>query len=139
MNNHKRSLVTGSAFRWLMTAGATAALLIPLSASADHQDNGLVEIVASAAVAYVVVDAVGGFDDDKDRRKRSRYHDGHRHHHDGYRHREHDRRYWARHDQRRHDDYHGHRKHWKHHGHGHGKGHRGCDHRDHRYRFRAYH
>lgn len=67
------NLLFRSPARWLAAAGAAATLMVPLTASANHQNNDLLEVVATAAVAYVVVDAVGGFDNDKHRRhKRDR-------------------------------------------------------------------
>ena len=73
MTRKQSNLLFRSPIRWLATAGAAATLMVPLAANADHRNGDLVEIVASAAVAYVVVDAVGGFDNDKHRRhKRDR-------------------------------------------------------------------
>lgn len=144
MNINKWTLIPESIPRWLIATGLAVGLMVPLSASADHEGNGAVEILVSAAIAYAVVDAVGGFDDDgkRDRRhRRDRYRDG-RHDRD-YRSWDDGRRYHARNDQRRHDR-HGHRN--KHRGYHakHRNAHRyasGQDHRrrdDRRYRYWAH-
>lgn len=142
---------TASLARWLAAVGAAVAVLMPLTASADHRNDGLVEVLAGAAVAYVVIDAAGGFDGDRDgrRHKRGGHRDGHhagahyRHdrydrHPERYRHWQHDRRRWAGHEHWRHD------RHRNRHGHGHRADHRhgsGHSHRHHqdRGRHRAYH
>jgi len=82
------SFIRRPLFRWLAVAGATASLLVPFSASANQNDD-VVQVLASAAVAYVVVDAVGGFDD-KDRKHRKHQklyrHQKVHYRHDRYRH-----------------------------------------------------
>lgn len=129
----------------------TASLAVPLSARADYGSNGAVEILASAAVAYVVIDAVGGFDDnDHKHRKHRPDYDGD-HYRDG---RSRDRYYVARSSQQRFDRYGSwqsdaryrcHERDRRHFGHQHGKGHDRHGHKghhDHKYRFyryRAYH
>ncbi len=132
--------------RWFAAAaGLAGSLMIPLSASADHQGNGAVEILASAAVAYVVIDAVGGFDNDRDRRhKRHGHRDvrhvNHRHRYDHHR----DRRHWTRHGHRRYDrhgHHHNYRSHARKHRVDHRRGSRHARHhrRDNHFRYRAYH
>jgi hypothetical protein len=70
----------------LATAGITLLLMTPLTASADHERHDIVEVLAGAAVAYLIIDAL----DDNDRyyrRHTDHYaHDRHykRHHHDRY-------------------------------------------------------
>jgi hypothetical protein len=164
MTKQKHFFIRRPLFRWLAATGAAAALLVPFSANA--QNNDVVEVLASAAVAYVIVDAVGGFDD-KDRKHRKHHkhqkvhyrHDRYRH--DRYRHakpRKYDRHFGYRHDHRRyrhdhrryrhdyrHDRRHAHgerRGHWKDQARGKGRQHdRKADHRGHKERYRriAYH
>lgn len=98
-NDKKVSIIPRSILKWLAGAGVAVGLMVPLTASADHNGDGAMEILVSAAVAYAVVDAVGGFDDDRDkdrryRDRRDRYDDRYRHRHD-----------------HRDDYYHGHRQH----------------------------
>ncbi|MGD8831239.1 MAG: hypothetical protein PVF57_11605 [Pseudomonadales bacterium] len=135
--------------RWLAAAGIGACLMVPFNANAAYQDNGAVEVLASAAIAYAVIDAAGGFD--KHGRKVVHYDHryGHRydHRYDRYRwHRQHDRRYWYGHNHYRDDRHHRKDKHrhdrrdW-----GHDRGHngRGHDHhgsgKDQDRRHRAFH
>lgn len=120
MTRRISNLLFRSPIRWLATAGAAATLIVPLAASADHQNNDLVGIVASAAVAYVVVDAVGGFDNDKHRRHKrdrdyyrdQRGHDRHasRGHRNGYDHWGYNRAHRARIEHRRQHAYGGHQR-----------------------------
>jgi hypothetical protein len=145
MNANKRTPTSRHIPRWLAAAGVTASLMVPLSASADHDANGAVEIIISAAVAYAVVDAIGGFDD-KDRYDRRRSRDHYRDsRHDRYdRNWDRDRRYWAKHDHGHHDCDRNHRGHGHYHGKHHRKhqsAHRRAHHyRDHRRdRYTAYH
>jgi hypothetical protein len=86
-NDKKVSIIPRSILKWLAGAGVAVGLMVPLTASADHNDNGAMEILVSAAVAYAVVDAVGGFDDKRDDRRyrhrhdrRDDYYDRHRSH-----------------------------------------------------------
>ncbi len=69
----------------LATAGITLLLMTPLTASANHDRHDVVEVLAGAAVAYLIIDAL---DDDRyDRRHRDHYARDHhykRHHHDRY-------------------------------------------------------
>lgn len=124
--------------RWLALAGVAIGLATPFSASAHADDNGTLEVLASAAVAYAVIDAAGGFD--KHRHVHRRYG-----HDDRYRYRDrdryHDRYHWSGHSYKR-QDWHAYNKGWKHDhkrckGHHHGPERRGHDGRD--YRFRSYH
>lgn len=111
MNTTKRILMPGSIPRWLIATGIAIGLMFPLSASADHDGNRVAEVLVSTALAYAVIDAVGGFDD-KDRHRRDRYRK--RHHDRDYRYWERKHRHRARHDHRRHHRRHCH-KHWRHH------------------------
>lgn len=120
------------AWRWLALAGVFSVLMIPFSARADHRDDGAMEVLASAAVAYAVIGAAGGFDDHRHDRVhyRDHYRDGHRawsrhdrhdarycrdarHHHGGWhfdRYKPHKDKYWHKDKYRgnRHRDWDGH-------------------------------
>ncbi|HEY5646830.1 MAG TPA: hypothetical protein VIS76_12845 [Pseudomonadales bacterium] len=91
MNNRLPARTHPRALRWLAVAGAVIGLSAPLAAKADHRDNDAMEVLASAAIAYVVIDAAGGFKDGHKHRRHHRRHDhfpGCGHHgygHDGYR------------------------------------------------------
>jgi hypothetical protein len=116
----RANLILDSLPWFLAIAGMLGGLMIPLSASADHRSNGAAEVLVSAAVAYAVIDAAGGFKDDRHGHRPVHYRHDHRYHyrHDyhyrhGYHYRsKYDRRYWTRHGHR-HDRYE-HRKHRKH-------------------------
>ena len=136
------------------TTGMLAGLISPLSVQAD-QGSDVVEILASAAIAYVVVDAVGGFDDKrkhKHKHKQKHRYTRDRHRHERYSsHRSMYRGSWER-DRhgrdwrqvRRSSTRHHHREQVRH-----GRSHRadrgrgpnrsGHQHHDRHYRYRAYH
>jgi len=126
MNSIARIFTPGSIPKWAAAAAVALSLLIPLSASANHERNQTVDILVGAAVAYALFEVAGGFDDHRykrhgyqhDRyyrndhyRKHNRHAKAHRHHkrHDGrgYRnkhhkkhhnkHRRHGDRYYAYH------------------------------------------
>lgn len=147
MHVKNRTLKRGPTTWWLAAAaGVVVSLMTPLSANAD-QGNDVLEVLASAAVAYVVIDAVGGFDDGRDRRhSRDNYRNGrHADRHDGYKYaRDRDRRVWDRHDHRRSDRRGHHRKHCGHArkyrvDHRRGSGHSHHHRRNKHDRYRAYH
>jgi hypothetical protein len=103
MNNTRRNPIFRPAARWLAAAGIAAGMMVPISASANVRDNGAIEILASAAVAYVVVDAVGGFDDKDRHRSKAHKRDGR--HDRQARSWEYERQHRSGHDGRRHDRY----------------------------------
>ena len=137
MNTAKQTIATrplGSKprLKWLAVAGLAASLTIPLSASADHDGDAALNLLVGATVAYALVDAVDGFDNDRNRRRGGDHRGDHRgDRHDGanrrfngdYQHRDkHWRRYLrerelrhrGRHHQRhayRHGNRHGYRAH----------------------------
>ncbi|MEE4281994.1 MAG: hypothetical protein V2I41_08615 [Pseudomonadales bacterium] len=104
MNTDTKRSNTPTLPKYLAAAGITLLLMAPLTASADHDRHDVVEVLAGAAVAYLIIDAL---DDD------SRYHRRHRDHyaHDRhYKQRHHDRHYQRHH----HDRYYKGRHHAKH-------------------------
>jgi hypothetical protein len=157
MSKIRRNPTFIPAARWLAAVSIAAGMMVPISASANVHDNGAIEILASAAVAYAVVDAVGGFDD-KDRH-RSRVHSRNDRHDLQARSWKYDRQHRPGHDGRRHDRYEygtgyraGHhfndrssKRYQKHHNKHHKKDHKVCrGHSDKRgsdryFRHRAYH
>jgi len=81
MNAMKSVTAKSGVLRWLVAAGIGVCLVFPLSANADYRNQDAIEILAGAAVAYVLIDAVGGFDDKNRHRhgtRHMRYHDHHR-------------------------------------------------------------
>ena len=104
MNTAKQRIATSPLaskhrLKWLAVAGLAASLTIPLSASADHDGDAALNLLVGATVAYALVDAVDGFDNDRNRRRggdhRGDRHDGANRHFNGdYQHRDkHGRRY----------------------------------------------
>lgn len=126
--------------RWFVAAGLAVGLMAPLTASADHEGSGAVEILVSAAVAYAVIDAVGGFDDGDRKKHRHRKHYDRKDRYHRHGHRKSDRRYLTRHEYRHHvrDAGHHHRDfrrgvRWADHHRGPGHDYRRDRHRGHRY------
>ncbi len=146
MNNHTPHKQSRPVARWLALAGLAFGLAVPFSASAHESDNGAVEVLASAAVAYAVIGTTVGFDDHRHHHRHYdrhdwRYRDGYRGRHDwryrdGYRgrygwdDRAHRRQDWHAYKHRKWSHDH---KRWKDHDNGR-RGHDGHD-----YRARAYH
>ena len=58
MNNRLPPRTYPRTVRWLAVAGAVIGLSAPLAANADHRDNDAIEVLASAAIAYVVIDII---------------------------------------------------------------------------------
>lgn len=100
MNTARQSVVTRDVAlrhraKWLATAGLALSLTIPLSASAGHDGDAAINLLVGATVAYALIDAVDGFDDDRNRRhggghrrkhRSARHDDAHRYFRGGYRH-----------------------------------------------------
>jgi hypothetical protein len=103
MNIINDPLTTGALPKWVAAAAVAISLMIPLSASANHERNEALELVVTAAIAYAIFDAVGDFDDERYYRRHSnhRYHDDHYNRHDRYR--GHKRHHRAHGKHRRHD------------------------------------
>ena len=126
--------------RWLALAGVAIGLATPFSASAHANDNGAMEVLVSAGIAYAVIDAAGGFDKHrKVHRHQHGYNERYRHNdrHRWDRYRYHDRYHWQGHSHKRQDWHAYQHKAWKH-DNKRGKGHKhGSERRD--YRSRSYH
>jgi len=96
MNTDTKRLNTASLPKYLAAAGITLLLMTPLTASANHERHDIVEVLAGAAVAYLIIDSL---DDDSRHYRRHRDHYSHdryykqRHHDRHYKHRNHDRYY----------------------------------------------
>ena len=104
MNTDTKRFNTPSLTKYLAAAGVTLLLMTPLTASADHQRHDIVEVLAGAAVAYLIIDSL---DDDNRhyRRHKDRYAHDRRYkqsHHD----RRYKQRYHNRYDKRGHHDRH---------------------------------
>jgi hypothetical protein len=85
MNNHTPQKQRRRFVRYLALAGLTVGLTVPFSASAHTSDNGAMEVLVSAGIAYAVIDAAGGFDKHRhNHRHEYGYNDRYRHR-DGYR------------------------------------------------------
>lgn len=99
MNTDMKRSNTLSVPKYVAAAGITLLLMTPLTASANHERHEIVEVLAGAAVAYLIIDSL--HDDDRHyRRHTDRYaHDRHykRGHDRHYRGRHHDRYYKGRH------------------------------------------
>lgn len=93
MNIDTKRSNTPSLPKYLAAAGITLLLMTPLTASADHERHDIVEVLAGAAVAYLIIDSL---DDD------NRYYRRHSDHYAHGRHykRGHDRHYRGRHQDR---------------------------------------
>ena len=130
MNIIARIFTARSIPKWAATATVTLGLLVPLSASANHERNQTVDILLGAAVAYALFEVAGGFDDNRHhhRYKRHGYH--HDRHYRNDRYRKHYRHANANRHHKRHDSR-GYRN--KHHKKHHNK------HRRHGNRYYAYH
>ena len=129
-----REAAPGHRAKWFAAAGLALSLTVPLSASASHDGDAAINLLVGATVAYALVNAVDGFDNDRNRR----HDDADRYFRGDYRHRD---KHWRqyRHQQRHHQARH-HRAHALRHGNGHGYGH-GYRHgfqRAHAYRPRTY-
>jgi hypothetical protein len=126
MNSTVKKIATRHRAKWLATAGLALSLTVPLSASASHDGDAAVNLLVGATVAYALVQAVDGFDNDRNRRhdgdhRAVRRGDAHRYFRGDYRHRDkHWRQYLhqERHQQARHR-----RAHAQRHGYGHGSRH----------------
>ena len=99
MNTDTKRSNTPTLPKYLAAAGVTLLLMAPLTASADHDRHNVAEVLAGAAVAYLIIDSLHN-DDRYYRRHTDRYaHDRHyqRHHHDrhykGRHHAKHNRHY----------------------------------------------
>ena len=103
MNTFRHPMTSGAMPKWATAAVVGFTLMIPLSASANHERNQALELVVGAAIAYAIFDAVGDIDDDRHDRRYSnhRYHDDRYNRHDQYRGHKRHRRAHAEH--RRHD------------------------------------
>jgi hypothetical protein len=95
MNTDTKRFNTSSLTKYLAAAGVTLLLMAPLTASADHQRHDIVEVLAGAAVAYLIIDSL---DDD------NRHYRRHRDHYSYDRH--YKQRYHNRYDKRGHYDRH---------------------------------
>ncbi|MCR9262390.1 MAG: hypothetical protein NXH95_21975 [Pseudomonadaceae bacterium] len=123
MNTDTKRLNNPSRPKFLAAAGITLLLMTPLTASADHQRHDIVEVLAGAAVAYLIIDSL---DDDNRHYRRHRDHYAYDRHYK----RGHDRYYKGRY----HDRYYKGRQHAKHKRHyrQHGRhGYKGGDYRRH--------
>lgn len=80
-------------------AGITLLLITPLTASADHERHDIVEVLAGAAVAYLIIDSL---DDDNRHYRRHRDHYAYDRHYK----RGHDRYHKGRHHHRQYKDRH---------------------------------
>ena len=100
MNTDTKRLNIPSLPKYLAAAGVTLLLMTPLTASADHERHEIVEVLAGAAVAYLIIDSLDN-DDRYYRRHTDHYsHDRHytrRHHVRHYNRGHHDRHFKGRH------------------------------------------
>ena len=109
MNTDNRRSNTPSLPKYLAAAGITLLLMTPLAASADHERHEIVEVLAGAAVAYLIIDSL----DDDDNRYYRRHVD-HYSYDRHYKQRHHDRHFKRDHNVRHYKDRH-HAKHKRQH------------------------
>ncbi len=136
MNNTMQNFATrdaapGRRAKWFAAAGLALSLTVPLSASASHDGDAAINLLVGATVAYALIEAVDGFDNDRNRRhdgdrrgghRGDRHDDADRYFRSDYRHRDKHRRQYRhqqRHHQARHDARH-HRAQGLRHGYRHG-------------------
>jgi hypothetical protein len=91
MNTDTKRSNTPTLPKYLAAAGITLLLMAPLTASADHDRHDVVEVLAGAAVAYLIIDALD--DDSRYYRRHSDHYAYDRH----YKQNHHDRHYNGRH------------------------------------------
>jgi hypothetical protein len=112
-----RDIASRHRAKWLAAAGLALSLTIPLSANAGHDGDAAINLLVGATVAYALVNAVDGFDNDRNRRhdgdhRGARRDDAHRYFSGDYRHRDKHWRHYLRqreHHQRAHARRHGYR------------------------------
>ena len=100
-----RAVASRRRVKWLAAAGLAVSLTIPLSASANHEGDAALNLLIGATVAYALVDAVDGFDNDRNRRRGGDHSNGNSNR--GERHHDSDRYFNGHYRQRD--------KHWRHH------------------------
>jgi len=103
MNTDTKRLNTPSLPKYLAAAGITLLLMTPLTASADHDRHDVVEVLAGAAVAYLIIDSLDH--DDRYYRRHTDHYSYDRHYKRGHHDRHYNRHYKGRH----------HAKHKRHH------------------------